>query len=254
MQHGLAGRREVTQHPVAGQGLDPGLKPFEQGRQSIQSGAGHYLYELQAFMNEWLHIVQHNGLLAQFSSKDSLMNPQALIPRHPVPALNVPLIDGQRFVLGAQPGERFDLVVFYRGLHCPICAKYLIELERLGAEFAQRGVNIIAVSSDDQERATAMAEKIGANSVRFAFGLGLKAARQWGLYISASRGKTSIGIDEPALFSEPGVFLVSPDGALYYGAVQTMPFARPQFQDLLGAIDFAIAKDYPARGEYTGEV
>ena len=27
---------------------------------------------------------------------------------------------------------------------------------------------------------------------------------------------------------------------------------RPQFQDLLGAIDFAIAKDYPARGEYTG--
>jgi nitric oxide reductase subunit B len=66
--------------------------------------------------------------------------------------------------------------------------------------------------------------------------------------------KTSIGIEEPALFSEPGVFLVRPDGTLYYGAVQTMPFARPSFQDLLGAIDFAIAKDYPARGEYTGEV
>ena len=44
------------------------------------------------------------------------------------------------------------------------------------------------------------------------------------------------------------------DGTLYYGAVQTMPFARPQFQDLLGAVDFAIAKNYPARGEYTGEV
>jgi hypothetical protein len=33
-----------------------------------------------------------------------------------------------------------------------------------------------------------------------------------------------------------------------------MPFARPQFQDLLSAIDFAINKDYPARGEFTGEV
>jgi hypothetical protein len=33
-----------------------------------------------------------------------------------------------------------------------------------------------------------------------------------------------------------------------------MPFARPQFQDLLGAIDFAITKNYPARGEYAGEV
>ena len=33
-----------------------------------------------------------------------------------------------------------------------------------------------------------------------------------------------------------------------------MPFARPQLQELLGAIDFAVARDYPARGEYAGEV
>ena len=37
--------------------------------------------------------------------------------------------------------------------------------------------------------------------------------------------------------------------SLYYGAVQTMPFARPHMRDLLGALDFVIAKDYPARGE-----
>jgi len=182
------------------------------------------------------------------------MHLQALLPRHPVPALNVPLTTGDRFVLGAAPGERFDLIVFYRGLHCPLCAKYLLELERLATEFAARGVQIIAVSSDDAERGKQMAEKVKAVAVRFAYGLSLKSARQWGLYISASRGKTSIGIEEPALFSEPGVFIVRPDGTLYYGAVQTMPFARPPFQDLLGAIDFAIAKDYPARGEYTAEV
>lgn len=182
------------------------------------------------------------------------MNPTALSPRHPVPALNVPLTAGGRFVLGAAPGERFDLVVFYRGLHCPICAKYLMELERLAPEFAGRGVQIVAVSSDDEARGREMAEKVKAAVVKFGYGLSLKSARQWGLYISASRGKTSIGIEEPALFSEPGVFIVRPDGTLYYGAVQTMPFARPQFHDLLGAIDFAIAKDYPARGEYTGEV
>ena len=177
-----------------------------------------------------------------------------LIPRHPVPALNLPLVGDGRYVLGAEPGERFDLVVFYRGLHCPICAKYLLELERLAPEFAQRGVKIVAVSSDTEDRARQMAEKVKASAVRFAWGLSLKSARQWGLYISTSRGMTSIGIEEPTLFSEPGVFLVRPDGTLYYGAVQTMPFARPQFQDLLGAIDFAISKDYPARGEYLGEV
>lgn len=180
------------------------------------------------------------------------MSMTALMPRQPVSALDVALTAGGRFVLGAAPGERFDLVVFYRGLHCPICAKYLLELERLAPEFARRGVSIVAVSSDDAERAAAMADKIKAATLPIGYGLSLASARQWGLYISASRGKTSLGIEEPALFSEPGVFLVRPDGTLYYGAVQSMPFARPAFQDLLAAIDFAIAHDYPARGEYAG--
>jgi hypothetical protein len=60
------------------------------------------------------------------------------------------------------------------------------------------------------------------------------------------------GIEEPALFSEPGVFIVRPDATRYYWAVQTMPFARPHIDELIGALDFAIAKDYSARGEYTG--
>ncbi len=182
------------------------------------------------------------------------MKNHALMPRYPVPALNVALVGAGRFVLGSAPGEKFDLVVFYRGLHCPICAKYLLELERLAPEFASRGVQVVAVSSDDADRAKQMADKVKASGVKFGYGLSLRSARQWGLYISASRGKTSIGIEEPALFSEPAVYIVRPDGTLYYGAVQTMPFARPPFQDLLGAIDFAIAKDYPARGEYTEQV
>lgn len=180
------------------------------------------------------------------------MNQHSLLPRRPAPALRVPLVGGGHFVLGAEPGEHFGLLVFYRGLHCPICAKYLLELARLKDEFAQRGVAILAVSSDTEERAAAMAEKVP--GLRFGYGLNLYSARQWGLYISAGRGKTSINLEEPALFSEPGVFLVRPDGTLYYGAVQTMPFARPGFADLLAAVDFVIAKDYPARGEYAGDL
>lgn len=180
------------------------------------------------------------------------MNPIALVPRQPVPSLSIELVNGGRLTIGEKPPALFDLLVFYRGLHCPICAKYLLELEKLAPEFENRGVRVTAISSDTQERARQMAEKVQAKVVGFGWGLELEAARRWGLYISASRGKTSLGIEEPALFSEPGVFLVRPDGTLYYAAVQTMPFARPPFQDLLGAVDFAIAKDYPARGEYTG--
>ena len=177
-----------------------------------------------------------------------------LMPRQPVPALRVPTLDHGAYGLVADAPRCLSLVVFYRGLHCPICLKYLLELGRLLPDFEQRGVKVIALSSDTAERARAMADRLKAPALRIGHGLPLQAARDWGLYISTSRGTTSAGVEEPALFSEPGVFLVRPDGTLYYGAVQTMPFARPHFDELLAAIDFALAKDYPARGEYAGAV
>ena len=177
-----------------------------------------------------------------------------LFPRQPTPPLTVETLAHGRFDLSSEVPKHFTLIVFYRGLHCPLCAKYLIELERLVPEFEKRGVTVLALSSDDQERTQKMADKVQAKNLRFGYGLPLDIARQWGLYISASRGKTSIGIDEPTLFSEPGVFMVRPDGTLYYGNVQTMPFARPNFADLVGGLDFIVANDYPARGEYQGEV
>jgi peroxiredoxin len=177
-----------------------------------------------------------------------------LMPRQKTPDLTLPLIGGGTFDLATDGSKRGTVVCFYRGLHCPICATYLKELERLTADFAERGVKTVAVSSDGAERAQAMADKIEAKALRFAYDLPLSKARDWGLYISTSRGKTSIGIEEPALFSEPGLFVVNPDQSLYYMSVQTMPFVRPHFKELLGAIDFAIEKNYPARGEYTGAV
>ncbi|MBT0961572.1 peroxiredoxin-like family protein [Denitromonas iodatirespirans] len=176
-----------------------------------------------------------------------------LIPRQPVPPLKVATLAGVPFDIHADNPDTFTMVAFYRGLHCPICAKYLMELERLTPEFAERGVNTIAISSDDQTRAQAMADKVNAQHLRFGYDLPLSVARQWGLYVSASRGKTSIGIEEPALFSEPGLFIVRPDGTLYYGAVQTMPFARPLFSELLGAVDFVLKNNYPARGEVVAD-
>jgi len=175
-----------------------------------------------------------------------------LLPRQLVPELRVPTLDHGEFDLADNVHDRFTLLVFYRGLHCPVCLKYLRELGSLLSEYERRSTGVIAISSDPPERARDMARKVGASHLRVGHSLPLAVARQWGLYISSSRGKSSIGIEEPPLFSEPGVFLVRPDGTLYYGSVQTMPFARPLFSELLQAIDFAITKDYPARGEYDG--
>jgi peroxiredoxin len=172
-----------------------------------------------------------------------------LLPRTRVPTLSVGTVPGPAWTLAGHKPERFTLVVFYRGLHCPICRGYLGELVKLEPEFRSRGVEVIAISSDTEERARQTASEWQLGNLTVGYGLDLAAARAWGLFISTSRGMTSAGIEEPAQFSEPGVFLVRADGTLYWSAVQTMPFARPHFRELLSAVDFVIAKDYPARGE-----
>ncbi|MDA9789512.1 AhpC/TSA family protein [Amylibacter sp.] len=177
-----------------------------------------------------------------------------LMPRQKTPNLSLSTLDHGAFDLSAEKSERGTVICFYRGLHCPICANYLTELEKRVGDFAERGVTTIAISSDGEERTRAMADKIDAKGLRFGYDLSLEKAREWGLYISTSRGTTSIGIEEPALFSEPGLFMVTPEQTLYYGSTQTMPFVRPHFSELVGALDFAITNNYPARGEYAGEV
>ena len=172
-----------------------------------------------------------------------------LIPRQPVPKLEVKTVDGGSWRLTSAKPKNFTLIVFFRGLHCPICGRYLADLESKLDQFAERGVEVIAISSDTEERARDAYKRWNLSKLKMGYGLDLDAARSWGLYISTSRGKTSIGVDEPALFSEPGLYLVRPDGTLYFGAVQTMPFARPNFAEILGALDFVIKNDYPARGE-----
>jgi peroxiredoxin len=179
----------------------------------------------------------------------NLMMSQRLMPRRPVPPLAVPSLSGRSLELEARRATAFSLVVFYRGYHCPICRTYLAELNRLTDDFAQRGVELLVLSSDTEERARKAADEWKLDRLDLGYELPLELARRWGLYVSTGRGLTSTGVEEPAQFSEPGVFLVRPDLTLYWSSIQTMPFARPHFKDMLGAIDFVVAKDYPARGE-----
>lgn len=172
-----------------------------------------------------------------------------LFPRQPVPALELPLVGGGTWRLSEQHPEHFTLIVFYRGLHCPICSRYLADLNTRAEKFRALGIGVFVASSDVEERAVRAREEWGLDALDVGFGLSLTQARDWGLYISRGVGKTSAGIEEPELFSEPGLYLVRPDGTLYFGTVQTMPFARPSFAEILKAAEFVIERNYPARGE-----
>ncbi len=172
-----------------------------------------------------------------------------LLPRTPAPDLRVPTVEGGHWDVSQRQAERFIMVNFYRGLHCPICSKYLAELNRQADEFTKRGVDTLVVSADPQERAEKAKQDWGLDKLTIGYDLSLDDARRWNLYISSSRGMTSTGVEEPREFSEPGLFLMKPDRTLYFISIQSMPFARPNWREVIGALDFVIEKDYPARGE-----
>lgn len=165
-------------------------------------------------------------------------------PRQKVPQLQLDLINDTQWSLEAQQNDTFTLLVFYRGLHCPKCKEQLEALKKKLDAFSDRGVHVIAISCDTEKVAKQTAEDWNIPELPVGYALSIEKAREWGLFISEG-----ISEKEPEQFSEPGLFLVRPDGTLYASSIQTMPFARPKFDDLLNAIDFIEKKDYPARGE-----
>ena len=117
-------------------------------------------------------------------------------------------------------------------------------IDRRLDELHERGIEPIAVSGETRERTAALAEQWKLERLPLAYGLTEQQMRGWGLFIS--RG---LDANEPPLFNEPGLVLISPDGTVFYESLLSMPVGRPRLGDLLDGIDYWTAHDYPARGE-----
>ncbi len=164
-------------------------------------------------------------------------------PSEPVPDLEVATVGGGTWSLKDQKPETFTVIEFYRGYHCPRCKVHLLDLDHKIARFEERGCGVIAISMDNQERAEKAKQEWGIGGLAIGYGLPEEKAREWGLYIS-----TPIQDKEPYDFSEPGLFLVRPDGTLYSKVIHTTPFHRHHFADVMEAIDMIRSRDYPPRG------
>lgn len=173
--------------------------------------------------------------------------PNTPIPGAPAPELSIETVGGERWSLTEQSPERFTMVVFYRGLHCPVCRGYTKELAAKLGDFAERGTEVIAVSGDDAERAARTHEEWDLGELELGHGLDSTAMDAWGLYVSSA-----IKDEEPERFSEPALFLIDASGAVFYAAINSMPFGRPGIGAMLDAIDFVIEQDYPPRGVVEG--
>jgi peroxiredoxin len=170
-----------------------------------------------------------------------------LKPNQPVPSLDLPLTIQARFNLADQTPEHFTMLVFYRGKHCPICKTYLEEIGSRLEDITSRGISPFAISMDSKERAAVTHEEWATGDLPLCYDLSEDKAREYGLFISEKRE----GSEEPDTFSEPGLFLVRPDGTLFFAQTQSAPFTRPSIDELLSGVDFVTKENYPARGTLT---
>lgn len=166
-----------------------------------------------------------------------------LRPGAPAPTLTLPLVGGETFRLADAAPRLFTMLVFNRGLHCPVCHAQLAELDRRCDELAEKGIDVVSISAETEQRATQMHADWGIEKVPIAYGLSEAQMRAWGLFVSRA-----IHDSEPPVFNEPGLFLISPDASVYYESILSMPVGRPHLDDLLGGIAFWTEHAYPARG------
>ncbi len=161
-----------------------------------------------------------------------------------LPEITVPLLGGGELRLGAPMGDHdWQMVVVYRGKHCPICKTYLAELERVAPEFAKAGVGVVAVSGDPEDRARSFTDEIGM-SFPIGYDLTVDQMRTLGLYVSEPRSEKET--DRP--FAEPGVFVINAEGLLQVVDISNAPFARPDLAGLAKGLKFIRDNDYPIRG------
>ncbi len=165
-------------------------------------------------------------------------------PQKKVPEIRVDTLQGKEWRLSQQRPDKFTMIVFYRGHHCLVCRHYIHDLAVRLPEFEERGVNVIAISSNNREKAQQSQGEWHTGELTIGYGFPAEEAAKLGLFISKG-----VFAHEPDLFFEPAIFIIKSDGSLYSVALQSVPFARPHFKDILESIDYINRENYPARGE-----
>ncbi|MDR8524921.1 peroxiredoxin-like family protein [Shewanella fidelis] len=166
-----------------------------------------------------------------------------------LPPITLPTLAGKSVTLGVPaPGCDWQLVVIYRGKHCPLCSRYLTELEALRHDFIDLGVDIVAASADSLEQAKLHLSTLNV-SYPIAYNLSISNMQELGLYISNPRSEQET--DHP--FAEPGLFVINEKGTVQIIDISNGPFVRPDLASLLSGLSFIRdpQNNYPIRGTYS---
>lgn len=167
-----------------------------------------------------------------------------IYPRALVPPLSAHRLNGSIWQIAESAPRNFTMVVFYRGLHCPACQRYLKALDAAVSKFQAIGVDPIALSVDSVGRCSEAQQQWGLGTLPLGHDVDLAAGAQWGVFVSEG-----IREAEPDMFFEPALFLVRPDLTLFYSSIQSMSFGRPDIDAMAASLARVLERELPARGE-----
>ncbi len=158
-----------------------------------------------------------------------------------MPVMTTAKVGGGEISIGSSTG--WQVVFVYRGKHCPLCRKYLGELNGQLEEFGAMGVSLVTVSADTQEKAEKEVEEEGWH-FPVGYGLTMEQMQELGVYISEPRSPEET--DRP--FAEPGLFVVNPDHKMQIIDISNAPASRPALSILLLGMKFIMKNGLPVRG------
>tara|TARA_B100001142_G_C14321827_1_gene650765 strand:+ start:1696 stop:2217 length:522 start_codon:yes stop_codon:yes gene_type:complete len=157
------------------------------------------------------------------------------------PVLNIPKYGGGSIQLGGKGA--WQLIIVYRGQHCPLCKIYLNKLEKLYPEFKDLGVEVVAISSDPYQKVERDLKEF-----KWSFSIGYDLSKsdmiKLGVYISNPR---SIN-ETDRQFPEPACFVIRPDGIAQIIEISNSPVARIELENLASSLEWIMDNEYPVRG------
>ncbi len=141
----------------------------------------------------------------------------------------------------------WQMVVVYRGRHCPLCTKFLNGLADYRQRLLDIGIDVAAVSADSKEQLDEHRARLEVNFPLF-HGLTLEQMEDLGLYISVPRSEQETDHN----FAEPGLFVINTDGKLQVADISNNPFARPDLEVFVSGLEWIRnpENNYPVRGTY----
>ncbi|QSR85839.1 peroxiredoxin family protein [Methylacidimicrobium sp. B4] len=147
------------------------------------------------------------------------------------PTIEVPAVGGGTLRLPDRLAGSFGVVLFYRGAWCPYCAAQLGGFQRASERLTQTGIQVAALSVDDEVSAQETVEKF-----RLRFPVGHSADADG---IAALTGAYT---NEESHYLQSTGFLLDPDGRVLNAVYSSGPIGRLVADDVIGMVSYLQSK------------